>query len=211
MVNDLPDPNSREGQELARMLTPNETVLAVGHYKLHVLGSSNDLHHYLIATNLRVIIIKPTQAKMLGLVPRQVVSSFYPYRDISSVDMYEVGFSKYVANIGHVRLNIRGSEAYQINRGIISQRPKEENSDPWLPNIAQFGKNDEYRQAFRRVVDVINQQIVLAHSPTPPSPAPQPAAPSIPEQIQQLLVLRDAGGITPQEFEAKKAELLSRM
>ncbi len=36
-------------------------------------------------------------------------------------------------------------------------------------------------------------------------------APSVPEQIQQLAALRDAGHITPAEFEAKKAELLDRM
>ncbi len=44
--------------------------------------------------------------------------------------------------------------------------------------------------------------------------APQvstPTATSIPEQIQQLAALRDQGHITPEEFEAKKADLLSRM
>ncbi len=209
MVTDLPDPNSREGQELARMLTPNEAVLAVGHYKLHQIGMG-DLNHYLIATNLRVIIIKPTKGKMMGPIPlpRSVVSSFYPYRDISSVDMYEVGLTKYVPFIGHVRLNIRGNEEYTLDRGKISV---EKPVDPWLPNIAQFGKTDEYRQAFSHVVDVINQQIVLAHAPTSPTPAPQPAAPSIPEQIKQLAALRDAGVLTSKEFEQKKAELLSRM
>jgi len=205
MVNDLPDVSSREGQELVRMLTPNETILAVGHYSLGVLGSQERLNHYLIATSLRVIIIKPTKAKLMGLAPRSVVSASYGYRDIGSVDMYEVGFSKFVANIGHVRLNIRGNEQYQMNRGKITI---DKDSDPWLPNIAQYGKTDEYRQAFRRVVDVINQQIALASAP---APAPRPAAPSIPEQIRQLAALRDAGAITPQEFEAKKAELLARM
>ena len=37
------------------------------------------------------------------------------------------------------------------------------------------------------------------------------AAPSVPEQIEQLAHLRDAGHITPEEYEAKKAELLDRM
>ncbi len=41
--------------------------------------------------------------------------------------------------------------------------------------------------------------------------AAAPAAPNIPEQIQQLAALRDQGHITPEEFEAKKAELLGRM
>ncbi|MEJ5256447.1 MAG: PH domain-containing protein [Acidimicrobiales bacterium] len=37
------------------------------------------------------------------------------------------------------------------------------------------------------------------------------ASPSIPEQIAQLAQLRDQGHLTPEEFEAKKADLLRRM
>lgn len=51
---------------------------------------------------------------------------------------------------------------------------------------------------------------VAAQAPAGPAPAaPDPAA--VPEQIEQLAGLRDAGHITPEEFEAKKAELLGRM
>jgi uncharacterized membrane protein YdbT with pleckstrin-like domain len=42
------------------------------------------------------------------------------------------------------------------------------------------------------------------------APAAAPAT-SVPEQIEQLARLRDAGHITPAEYEAKKAELLGRM
>jgi uncharacterized membrane protein YdbT with pleckstrin-like domain len=42
------------------------------------------------------------------------------------------------------------------------------------------------------------------------SPA-APAGPSITDQIAELAKLRDAGTITPAEFESKKAELLKRM
>jgi len=42
-------------------------------------------------------------------------------------------------------------------------------------------------------------------------PAAGAAAPSVPEQIEQLARLRDAGHITPEEYEAKKSELLGRM
>jgi len=50
-------------------------------------------------------------------------------------------------------------------------------------------------------------------APAAAEPAAAPAAPSasIPDQIQQLATLRDAGTITPEEFEAKKSELLKRM
>jgi membrane protein YdbS with pleckstrin-like domain len=40
---------------------------------------------------------------------------------------------------------------------------------------------------------------------------PAQQGPSIPEQIEHLARLRDQGHITPQEYEAKKAELLGRM
>jgi uncharacterized membrane protein YdbT with pleckstrin-like domain len=42
------------------------------------------------------------------------------------------------------------------------------------------------------------------------APTVAPAA-SVPDQIEQLARLRDQGAITPQEYEAKKAELLKRM
>jgi hypothetical protein len=59
----------------------------------------------------------------------------------------------------------------------------------------------------------------FAPAPQPPAPAPQPAAPTAPggdaaaimEQIKQLGSLRAAGVLTPEEFEAKKAELLKRI
>jgi uncharacterized membrane protein YdbT with pleckstrin-like domain len=50
----------------------------------------------------------------------------------------------------------------------------------------------------------------MAEQPRAAAPAAAPAA-SVPEQIEQLARLRDAGHITPEEFEAKKAELLGRM
>jgi uncharacterized membrane protein YdbT with pleckstrin-like domain len=40
---------------------------------------------------------------------------------------------------------------------------------------------------------------------------PAPAAPSIPEQLEQLASLRDRGIISAAEFETKKADLLERM
>ena len=44
-----------------------------------------------------------------------------------------------------------------------------------------------------------------------PAAAAQAAPPTVPEQLQQLADLRDRGVLTPQEFEAKKAQLLERM
>lgn len=58
------------------------------------------------------------------------------------------------------------------------------------------------------------QQPAAAQPAPQPAPAAAPAASdtaAIVEQIKQLAGLRDAGAITNDEFEAKKAELLSRI
>lgn len=63
------------------------------------------------------------------------------------------------------------------------------------------------------------QQSFTPQPPPAPTPAPAPAAApaagsdasAIMEQIKQLGSLRDAGVLTPEEFEAKKAELLKRI
>lgn len=63
------------------------------------------------------------------------------------------------------------------------------------------------------------QQFTPQPAAPAPTPAPAPSAPpatggdasAIMEQIKQLGSLRDAGVLTPEEFEAKKAELLKRI
>lgn len=50
--------------------------------------------------------------------------------------------------------------------------------------------------------------------PPPPTPPPVPhqeGGHSIVEQMKQLTELRDMGALTPEEFEARKAELLKRL
>jgi hypothetical protein len=59
-------------------------------------------------------------------------------------------------------------------------------------------------------------EVPLPELSEPPTTGPQGLAspreaPDVPEQIGRLAELRDAGLITPEEFEAKKPELLGRM
>jgi hypothetical protein len=62
----------------------------------------------------------------------------------------------------------------------------------------------------RRIVD--NMRARLSKAPGPVSEAPSSAAPETPlAQLEQLGRLRDAGVVTGEEFEAKKAELLKRL
>lgn len=76
-------------------------------------------------------------------------------------------------------------------------------------------QNEIYRQMEQyenRRQDRLGHVVSSAHGGQGPSGtqvAPPPA--SIPEQIEQLARLRDQGHLTPEEFEAKKADLLGRM
>lgn len=66
-------------------------------------------------------------------------------------------------------------------------------------------QHEIYRQMEARNMPVA----MVQQAPAVVSP-PQPGA-AVPEQIEQLARLRDAGHITDAEFEAKKSELLGRM
>jgi hypothetical protein len=61
--------------------------------------------------------------------------------------------------------------------------------------------------AFRSAVE---EAIAARHSPVPTAPTAA-GHPSVLDQISQLAGLRDAGVLTDAEFDAKKAELLSRL
>lgn len=73
---------------------------------------------------------------------------------------------------------------------------------------------DRVQQEIYRQMEV-NARKTAAYMHPPLAPAESasstPAVESIPDQIEHLARLRDAGHITPEEFEAKKSELLGRM
>ena len=53
--------------------------------------------------------------------------------------------------------------------------------------------------------------LLLAAGQPAPTPAATPAEPDLTDQIRKLGELRDAGILTEEEFQAKKAQLLDRM
>jgi hypothetical protein len=71
------------------------------------------------------------------------------------------------------------------------------------------------KQRAPEIGDYVRQRIASGPTQAPAAAAPQ-AAPGTPtespmEQLKKLAELRDAGIVSEEEFEAKKAELLSRM
>jgi hypothetical protein len=207
-VTDLPDPASKEGKILARTLLLNETILAQAHYILRVLAQPS-LHFYLIATDLRVIIVKPVDPPTSFFFRPEVKCYTYPYEDIVSVEMQDVTFSwsKSMALAGYVHLHMREDQDYQINWEKLTIEKKKPAGFLWQPNVVHYSLSQESKEAFRHVVDVINQRRALVQSPR----FSIPSLSTIPEQIKQLASLRDAGILTNEEFEKKKAELLLRM
>jgi hypothetical protein len=68
------------------------------------------------------------------------------------------------------------------------------------------------RKAFEELRDVVQAALAEYHAAGDPREVrDRVAAATIPEQIKQLSELRDLGAITDTEFEAKKADLLTRM
>lgn len=63
----------------------------------------------------------------------------------------------------------------------------------------------------RQMVDTIRARISGGEAKPAPAPASTPAAPDVMGQLKQLGELRDAGVVTPEEFETKKADLLKRL
>ena len=68
------------------------------------------------------------------------------------------------------------------------------------------------KQRAPEIGDYVRQRVASGPAPTPAAEAAQPPAAESPmDQLKKLADLRDAGVVSEEEFEAKKADLLSRM
>lgn len=61
------------------------------------------------------------------------------------------------------------------------------------------------------LTDLVKAAMNASHRTAPASAPSAPAQPDVMSQLRQLGELRDAGVVTQEEFDAKKAELLSRL
>ena len=67
-----------------------------------------------------------------------------------------------------------------------------------------------FKPDLKFLVDALRQR--LAEGAAGPAPvAAAPAQPDVMDQLRKLGELRDAGILTPEEFETKKTELLGRL
>lgn len=185
-------PKGAEGKELQQAMLPGEQVL------MWAQGRGGAL---LVASDQRALIIKT--GMMSTGQPFGHKIAVWPYRQIISVDLQTTFGS------GWVEIVTAGSQA---RRGGFNKAAVAVTAD----NMVAFLGSDK---PWRPLVNVLRERIQQALQPAPqvayapPQPVmpPPPAPPSIPDQIAQLAQLRDQGILSPEEFEAKKAELLARM
>jgi uncharacterized membrane protein YdbT with pleckstrin-like domain len=94
-----------------------------------------------------------------------------------------------------------------IGAGDLSIESAGQQGDSTFENVRH---PDGVQQEIYRQMQV-NVDKTARRTQAPAAAAAAPVGASIPEQIEQLAQLRDQGHITPEDFEAKKAQLLERM
>jgi Domain of unknown function (DUF4429)/Short C-terminal domain len=131
------------------------------------------------------------ERKGLGRIGHSKGDRRIPLASITAVQMRPGGA---IAN-GFIKFTIPGSPE---SRGGLSDASKDEN--------AVIFKRKQQAE-FDAVREHVENYITARHT----TPAQAPAQPDIADQIRKLAELRDAGILTSEEFEAKKAELLGRL
>lgn len=104
---------------------------------------------------------------------------------------------------GYIQLSVSGELAKGFHAGSLSgvARNKDISKDE---NSVLFAKN--VTKDFEKIAEAIRAAVSSGGARDETSPVADPV-----EQIQKLAELRDAGYITQEEFDAKKAEILGRM
>lgn len=180
----------KETELLRRNLTTDETILG------QVIGNFGQA---IVATNHKVLVVKT------GLMAGQTFggkATSFDYRTLVGVEVRS-GFGQ-----GEFELMAGGLLASQGNRNRDKVKVNES------PNGVVFPKTNQ--KWFDQMAGMIREMTAAAHgsgTSLRPAQAPESATSlsSIPDQIKQLADLHQAGVLTHDEFNAKKAELLGRM
>lgn len=180
----------KEQQAVEKNLLPGEAVIC------QVVGASNQA---LVVTNRKTLIIKA--GFMAGATFGAKVTSF-DLRTVASVE---------------VRVNMM-TGTLQISAGGLQTSDKGywgtgRESAFQSPNVIPFPRGQE--NDFQRAAAIIRELAAAAHTPASPTAQTEAPAASIApdpiEQLRKLAELKDAGVLTAQEFNRKKADILGRM
>jgi len=132
------------------------------------------------------------ERKGLGRMGHSKGDRRIPLASITAVQMRPAGA---FAN-GFLKFTVPGSPEL---RGGLNAAGKDENAV-----IYRKSQQEEFNRVRERVEAYIAQR-------NAPQPAAAPAQPDVTDQLKKLGELRDAGVLTNEEFETKKAELLARL
>ena len=154
-----------------------------------------------VATDHKVLVIKT------GMMAGQTFggkATTFDYRMIGGVEV-RTGFVQ-----GEMEIINPSMPSSQGNRNKDKVKIAE------TPNGVVFSK--QHAPLFQEFAAKVRERAAISLAPSAPAAAPAAMAPSgdsaaasIPDQIRQLAELHAAGILSDAEFEAKKAELLSRM
>lgn len=165
---------------------------------------------------VRVVVYGPSKAAMIGTDRRLFIfktgvsagATFgakftsFDYRNVSGVQLHTGAMT------GSAVVDVAGAAP------VGSSYWGNKNNDPWKAQnaIPITRPYDRPRQEVAR----LRELIAAWHDRSSPSaavsaPSAAPIQLSIPDQIRQLGELRDQGLVTPEEFEAKKTDMLSRL
>lgn len=150
---------------------------------------------YFVVTNQRVIY-------RTGVVARHGVE--IPLERINNINFNQRIFER-VIGAGNLVVESAGEQGNTVFDFV-------RHPDGVQQEIYKQMDNRDHRQAALGA-DAVGDAVarVIAEQGPAAAPAPSAAGQTVPEQIEALARLRDQGHITPEEFEAKKSELLGRM
>lgn len=160
-----------------------------------------------------------TQGKVITARFRLTNRSLYVSKGVLRTDEQQIPLA-YVQDVDMRQTLIQkprsvGDVVVHVTRpdGIVDTLIMESVADPHRVRDLVNKTATDARVAERRLA---NQQHITYSGAGPVAPAPAPAAPAqatddVFAQLEKLGKLRDAGVLTPEEFEAKKAELLARL
>jgi hypothetical protein len=178
----------KANQALDNNLAPGEPVLVV------ITGPSNQA---IIGTDRRVFVYK--KGFMAGASFGSEMTS-WSYRNLVGVQLHTGMMS------GAVVLQGPGQS------GVSTSYWKQGNDDPYkapnaIPVVRPWDQTQQGVARLRELVDAAHTQPAM--SPSPLAPSSVGDDPMV--LLAQLGELRDAGVISPEEFEAKKVEILRRI
>lgn len=151
----------------------------------------------MIATDRRVFIFKT--GAVAGATFGSKFSSF-DYRSISGVQLHTGMMT------GSAVLDVAGAAP------VGSSYWGNKNNDPWkAQNAIPITKNRQAQTEIARLRELIADWHDRGQGRSEYPPAPSDPGENVISQIKQLGELRDQGLLSPEEFDAKKAELLQRL